>query len=195
MSEKTNYDNLNKFTQGLVCLDTPIPMFFIGDAKDGGWNISSRASNFAINMKFSKSNFNGEELDEGSSKGAFRHTLWQAMITTTFGQTTAKEAGWAHDPIFFATRKPGPFTKLENADKYVDLMNNKIGRKIGRSHPFASYKKLAGYVLEEYRNTGLYTVSIGNDGKYYAKQNQLSYQEYKKSKEILENLNNKGLYK
>ena len=195
MSGQSQYNNLNKITQGIVCLDKPLQMFFIGEAKDGGWNISSRASNFSINMKFSKSIFDGAEFDEGSSKGAFRHALWQAMITVTFGHTTAKEAGWAHDPNLFATRNSGPFNNLESADKYADLMNNKIGRRVGLSHPFSSYKKLAGYVLDEYRNNGLYTVSLGNDGYYYTKQIRLSDQEYIKSKEILEKLNNRGLYK
>lgn len=187
-------DKLTKVTQGIVCIYKPIQMGFIGIAKDGGWNISSCASNFSINMKFSKSNFNGFIFDEGSSKGAYRHALWQAMITNTFGESTAIDAGWAHDPNILGTFKSKSFDSLEDADKYVDLMNNQIGRNIGKLHPFASYKKLAEFVLEEYKNNGLYTVFINEEGKYCARKTKLSEEEYLTAKNILPNLNHRGLY-
>ena len=187
-------DTLTKVTQGLVCLDKPIQMFFIGLPEDGGWNISSRASNFAIVMKFSKADFGDGEQDMGSNKGAFRHALWQAMIAQTFGSETAKEIGWAHDPNILGTLFSGPFDSLEKADRYIDLMNNKIGRKIAFWHPFSSYKKLAGYVLEEFKKNGLYTVKLGDDGKYYAQKVKLSDAEYERAKEILKDLNNRGLH-
>ena len=49
-------------------------------------------------------------------------------------------------------------------------------------------------MLEEFKKNGLYTVKLGDDGKYYAQKVKLSDAEYERAKEILKDLNNRGLH-
>jgi hypothetical protein len=43
------------------------------------------------------------------------------------------------------------------ADQTIDLLNNDIGRRIGRENPSAGGRNLAIAVLGYYHSTGLYT--------------------------------------
>ena len=68
-------------------LNHPINALTVGTADFPNWAITRIASNFEINLKNQAGMRSGSEGDEGN---AFRHTLWQAMITKEFN---ASEAG------------------------------------------------------------------------------------------------------
>jgi hypothetical protein len=74
-----------------------------------------------------------------------------------------------------------------DADMVTDLLNNKIGRRIGAMYPGSSRKELALRVLEEYWRNGLYSYEQGRDGRWYVQKKRIPdnvfydlYNKYKK---------------
>ena len=69
---------------------------------------------------------------------AFRHTMWQAMLTKSFDRSTAKEIADSHevDPDAIANEDPATkeFDTLDEADQSIDLRNNIIGRSVGEAN-------------------------------------------------------------
>ncbi len=157
----------------------------------GASDISTNATRFATRGEVLYGSKRGQK-DEGSENGAFRHTLWQATITSEFGSKTAKEAGNAHEKNPFADLKVRSNDKLANADQTVDLLNNIIGRSIGKANKGASMDELANLVLDEFKNNGLYTASKDKDGIWNITRTKLSTNKYNQLKEIFKGLNENG---
>ena len=60
------------------------------------------------------------------------------MITTKFGEAIAGEAGYAHEDTLPNDLRTRTFTgpsALAQADETADLLNNVIGREIGKANP------------------------------------------------------------
>ena len=81
--------------------------------------------------------------------------------------------------------KPSNF--LGSHHMVTDLLNNKIGRRIGAMYPGSSRKELALRVLEEYWRNGLYSYEQGRDGRWYVQKKRIPdnvfydlYNKYKK---------------
>ena len=62
----------------------------------------------------------------------------------------------------------------KDADMVTDLLNNKIGRRIGVMYPESSRKELALRVLEEYWRNGLYSYDQGRDGRWYVQKKAIT---------------------
>ncbi|MFI9149822.1 DNRLRE domain-containing protein [Streptomyces sp. NPDC053367] len=60
----------------------------------------------------------------GPKQNAYRHCIWQAMLTWAVGSSLAKSLGWAHE------KAAGSSAKAKR-DSKADKFNNKVGRKIG----------------------------------------------------------------
>ena len=77
--------------------------------------------------------------NEGSVGNAYRHILWQAMISNQFGSDIAIEVGNAHEAnitnLNAQNHLHDKFTKISAADEVVDQLNNQIGRNIAKNHP------------------------------------------------------------
>ena len=97
--------------------------------------ISYRVSNFAINAYY-----NIKE-DRGSKRGAFRHTLWMAAITSRWNSEFAERVAKSHEDacssdltrvdVRLDQRNFGKGEKeLDKADTVVDMLNNQIGRRL-----------------------------------------------------------------
>ena len=161
--------------------------------KDGGrYGINSAASNFAINSGLSKYAFSGATSDLGSKKGSYRHTVWQAIICSMFGEDIATQVGNSHDPI--TPPKQSFYTSFIDADTYCDQMNNVIGRKLGKNSNLSN-KELALKTLDLFHETGLYTVSKNEDGTYSVGLTKISDSEYYNAYSVLYTKNNQGLSK
>ena len=124
----------------------PIISDQIGLIHKYGSNISSTASRFA-----------GIARTEGNIN-AIRHTVWQAIITRRFGYEIAKEVGDAHEinpntslsqRVFFGS------DAKEASDQVADLLNNNIGREIGKSYT-GNIKELVSFIFDFFYNKGLY---------------------------------------
>jgi len=180
------------FAQLLFFLRHPIISTQIGTASTFSTNLSSNAARFAYNS--------GLATGKGSSANAFRHTMWQATISSAFGSNIAKEAGDAHEEnpqlvSDYENSGANGFNSLDEADSYVDLKNNEIGRSMGEQNGETSPKNNALAVLDYFRNGGLWTVEK-NGKKYIPKINKLSSEEYEKiKKKISEKLNRFGFKK
>jgi RHS repeat-associated protein len=60
----------------------------------------------------------------GPKQNAYRHCIWQAMLTWAVGSSLAKSLGWAHE------KNAGSSAKAKR-DSAADRYNNTVGRKIG----------------------------------------------------------------
>jgi hypothetical protein len=169
----------------------PIEAKAIGRASDGGSNISSISTNLTINLRLPWALHGNVRYDEGSKRGAFRHTLWQAMITVAFGAKIAKEAGNAHED--FPALYKQSYKTLEEADSFADEMNNMVGRYIGENSSNSSPVSLAESVLGEFKKNGLYTVTKNDDGSFSVGATKITDAEYDATIKLLNNLNNQGM--
>ena len=143
-----HYGPNRQFKEFGYAMNHPVTAFKVGIAGDGYPNywISQKAANFAIN--FGKS-LGLSTSEEGGAVNAFRHTLWQAMITRDFGSKQAIRIGNAHED------------NVSSSDTEADQNNNAIGRHIGEMNKNASNVELALAVLRYYYTEGLSEV-IGN---------------------------------
>jgi len=162
----------------------------IGSVAPGSTNISTNAVRFATRI-----GLNENAAHEGSQVNAFRHTLWQASITTEFGESVAKQIGNAHEDNPFVDLKTRSFTgksALSQADQTIDLLNNQIGRQLGKDNPNATPQELASKTLDYQHNTGLYTATTNKDGSVSVSQTKITDQQYKTGLETIKGLNNSG---
>lgn len=156
----------------------------IGSAKgDSLTLISPIAARFPINI----SNHNNltpggiaHEIDGsavGTPTNAFRHALWQALITARFDDRIAQEAGDSHESggadalnryqiaenngvITVSVPAQIDFTNRAMADRTADLLNNILGRTIGLKNRTASNREMAIRVLDYYRDHGLWQIEF-----------------------------------
>ena len=160
----------------------------IGEVKHNSSNISTVATRFATRGEILLGSANNQD-DRGSQNGAFRHTLWQAAITSMYGESVAKQAGNAHEKNPSVDLSQHYFSNLDEADQVVDLLNNQIGRRIGKQNTGANMNELAQIVLSEFESKGLYTASQMAEGKYVITLTRISESQYIQLKSIFENLN------
>ena len=164
----------------------PINALVVGPYVDGWSNISSIAGNFEVNLMRAAGISYQKEGDEGN---AYRHTLWQAMITNILGEESAVRIGNAHES--HSSYKYGKTSGLTESefDTAIDLRNNEIGRKIGARNKGASNKKLALLVLNEFRKNGLWVGIKQTDGSYSIQKKRITQEQYEAA---LKELNKKG---
>jgi hypothetical protein len=173
-------------------LQHPMIALQIGSYSQGSTNISTNAVRFANSPGLA---LQENSQHEGSQVNAFRHTLWQATITDKFGGDIAKQVGDAHEDNPSVNLNIRTFTgknALSQADQTIDLLNNNIGREIGKDNPGATMQELATKTLDAFHNEGLYTATINKDGSITVTKTKLSDEQYKQGTETLKNLNNSG---
>jgi RHS repeat-associated protein len=170
----------------------PLAAVNIGFGVEKGTNtISTVATRFATRGNILYGSMRGQ-TDEGSENGAFRHTLWQAGITSAYGSQVAMEAGNAHEENPKVDLSRRTFNNLADADQTVDLLNNQIGRSIGAQNEGVTMNVLAGLVLDEFATNGLYTATKGENSKYTISKTVLSTEKYSQLKEIFKVLDRYG---
>ena len=165
----------------------PIAAGSIGSVSHGSTNISTNSARFAINTGLPEN-----RAMEGSHINAFRHTLWQASITNEFGAGVAKEAGNTHEVNPTANLSQTSFKTLAGADETVDLLNNQIGRDIGKNNPDASMQQLAVETLNYFNDNGLYTANKQKDGSYSISQTKLTSEQYSSALKTISTTNQNG---
>ena len=160
----------------------------------GAENISTNATRFATrgNVLYGSNPKAGQD-DRGSENGAFRHTLWQAQITSEFGCDIAKQIGDAHEENPNIDMRQVTFNNLDEADEAVDLHNNIIGRSIGEKNKGAGMRNVAVAVLKTFKENGLY-VAKETKGGYKLVKTKLDSDKYEKLLKIFTKLDNNGRY-
>ena len=178
-----------------VVLSHPIAAYQIGQATPGHHvtNISTDATRIGAGL-----GLNENAAHEGSQVNAMRHTVWQATISSKFGDGTATAVGNAHETnpgVDLSIRTFSGNGALAAADQTTDLLNNQIGRSIGDANPGASMIDLAGKALDYYHSNGLYTASTGADGTVTVSQTKLSDSQYAAAKDRLQHMDKDGFPK
>lgn len=97
--------------------------------------------------------------DEGSERGAFRHAIWQAGITSELGISAAEKVGSCHERRAPEKTNQWVYATSSEADTAADQLNNHIGRMLGWNHKGETVKELSLRVLEYAHTHGLF-VSI-----------------------------------
>ena len=178
----------------LFGLHHPIIALKVGKVSHNKTNISTNSTRFADTGEVLYGSRPREQEERGSEAGAFRHTLWQATITSRYNAKIAKQIGDAHeiDPknVDFNNLT---YSSIDEADKSVDLMNNQIGRAIGESlDPSYGMLSIALKVLYYYNDNGLYTASQTSEGTWVINKTKLSDDKTKQLTLLFLNLDNNG---
>jgi RHS repeat-associated protein len=180
---------MNSRTIGFV-LRHPVIAGSIGSVSPGSTNISTNTVRFATRIGLYEN-----AAHEGSQVNAFRHTLWQSTISTNYGEGLAKQIGNVHEENPFVDLSQRSFSgknALSQADQTIDLLNNQIGRQIGKDNPNASLQELAIKTLDYQYNTGLYTGTTNKNGSVSVGQSKITAEQYKNGLQIINGLNNSG---
>jgi len=170
----------------------PIVAAQVGDYVHSSLNISTISIRFAASIDLEE---NTEQV--GSQVNAFRHVLWQAILTEEFNEKIATQIGNVHECNPSALQMNGDpaslvFSNINDTDEFVDLLNNRIGRGIGKANPGLGYKQLAQKTLDYFRDNGLWMAVAQNDGTYKISQEKLSTDAYAKSNKNLNSRNEFG---
>lgn len=162
----------SKVREAGFALLNPSKAFAIGQYERGSSNISTISVLFASNIGLAES-----KRKEGSHINAFRHALWQAIITSEYGQKISTEVGNSHENnpsllqnIADNSHKGLVVSKLldiEIADEIADLNNNIIGRKLGYENSDSNNSDLAEKLLCIFKESGLFIAEKHADTIYY----------------------------
>ena len=166
----------------------PIQALQIGTAKFPINSISNVVSNFQVNLEKQA----GFSKFEGNQGNAYRHTLWQAILTNKFCPEVAKNIGNIHEDFLPNDMSVNEFSNMRVADTMVDLLNNEIGRKIGINYKGLSNKQYAKLVLDEYKINGLWQVKKENNS-YKIERIKLSQEQYDAALKVIESKGDNGL--
>lgn len=156
-------------------------------------NISSNAHRFAgMEEKLPLNYYANNKLDQGSKRGAFRHALWQAAITSKYNDKKAEEIGDVHETTTNLDLSKRIFYNVDDADLVVDLLNNVIGRELGKRYKGQNIKSLALHLLDNYYKDGLYTAEPDNNGNWYIDKRKIDENTYMELLDLFEKADNNG---
>lgn len=178
VGEKAVEKTIKVTKHSIFFVKQPLVAIDIGVYKYELDNISSTAGRYALNSQLINRN-----LGLASKRNAFRHVLWQAMITKEFGEKIAFDAGNAHEINSKALQGDGldkiTFDDIEKADESVDLRNNIIGRQIALNNDSNNTNELAILTLSYFKEYGLWIATEQDDGTYIISKEKISEDAYK----------------
>lgn len=187
--------------EALFATHYPLIAVKIGVYMKGSSNCTTCAIRFAYALNLPEKFKNYTDIHEGDRKGvadainAVRHTLWQAVITARYGIAVAKEAGDAHEDNPYASLNAIEFrgtNAFYDADQTIDLLNNRIGREIGRKSSSDKMHDIAYVVLEEFYQNGLYTAKRTGKYSFEIVKERISTAVYNEAIQILSTLDEEG---
>lgn len=135
---------------------------------------------------------------EGTERNAFRHVLWQAMITNEFGEGIARRIGNAHEAIKIQQSATVDFNlplvqNLQAADDVVDFLNNEIGRNIAAGlGENATSLDIARETLRVQRDEGFWTVQTAKDGTLSISRTKITQEQFETGINTLNSLDENG---
>ena len=170
----------------------PIIAAQIGSFEKGSTNISTNVVRFANTLEVLSENKTSDQENMGSQVNAFRHSLWQATITQKFGEEVAREVGAAHEDNPSANLSQRIFKTMADADQTIDLLNNQIGRQIGKENPSSSMQGLAIKTLDHFAEKGLYVATMEENGTFNVSQEKVKSEQYRSLLNRFKQLNDNG---
>lgn len=184
----------------LFALKHPMIAEEIGFAVHNSLNITTCAARFAcafdIPKKFSSyGDLKNDNVGTADARNAMRHTLWQAVIAAKYGCDIAKEIGNAHEENPTVDLNKKSFVgenAFYDADQTIDLLNNEIGREIGKNSLCKDMYNIMRLVLIEFYESGLYTAERKGESSYVIIREKISHSDYIKALNKLDALNRYG---
>ncbi|MDI9312804.1 MAG: hypothetical protein QM535_21520 [Limnohabitans sp.] len=163
-------------------------------------NHNDIATNFQVNIGKAI----GVKNVVGGVQNAIRHTLWQALLTQDMGAKAASRIGNAHETktnvdlnqrIF--KNDPASIKDIakEDADRTIDLLNNKIGRMIGEQNKDADNITTVKAVVTEYYKNGLYTMTGNKEDGYKVQKTKLTTSQYETALKEIDKKGQDGMNK
>ena len=149
-------------------------------------NITSLSAHFAINL--SNSMGYPKSSTEGDVKNAIRHTIWQGILTSSYGTKEAERIGLNHEDMIPDTSLRS-FTSQKEADTVADLLNNAIGQHIGGKG--GDNLMIALQTINTLYNEGLWVVEL-QEGNFVVTRIQISEDQYKAAINEISKLNQYG---
>ena len=119
----------------------------------------------------------GFGFKEDGAGDAFRHTLWNALMTKKGNKDFAQKMGVAHE-------KDNP-NKKEITTK-MDLYNNMVGQNLAEDNPGATDKELALMTLEKVYKGEAYMAEKNKKGEDVLGKSSLTKEEYNSAKKAIE---------
>ena len=165
--------------------------FYIKDST----NITTNAVRFSTCNKILTENKTDKEEHKGSQVNAFRHALWQAAITKKFGENIAQQVGAAHETNATIELSQRTFKTMVEADQVIDLLNNQIGRQIGKENTQETMQGLAIKTLHYFAEKGLYIATKLKDGNIDIGQLKVPTEQYNSLLKSFQQLNADGFTK
>ena len=184
------YGRSSKVRQAGYAMQHPINAFRVGKHKIGSDNISTIASNFQVNVANAAGLSTGNEGDQGN---AYRHALWQGIIASEMGVDHAQRIGDAHEDNLNIDLNQRTFKDISEADKMVDILNNRIGREIGEQNKGVSNKTMAKKVVIEFYENGLWTTSKNKEGTFSIQKTRITKEQYDAAMTEIDKKGNNGL--
>ncbi len=176
--------------------DNPHAAARIGPFVSGSTNITTNSVRFATRIGLENTPSMGSE---GTEVNAFRHALWQATITSEFGEDIATQIGDAHEPNPTAGQgldiEGKVFQGLSGrtlADTIVDQLNNRIGRDIGSRYRGEGMQTIALATVTEYHKNGLWQAVPGPGNTFTIERVRLSPDRYIQAMATIIHLNDSG---
>ncbi len=191
----------NEIQEFLFASSHPNIAMKIGTYEKGALNITTNSIRFAYALNLPEKFHDYSDIQEGDRKGvadavnAVRHTLWQAVIAARYGIAIAKEVGDAHEDNPNASLNAIEFhgtNAFYDADQTIDLLNNRIGREIGRKSSSDKMRDIAYVVLEEFYQNGLYTAKRTGKYSFEIVKERISTAVYNEAIQILRTLDECG---
>jgi hypothetical protein len=166
----------------------------IGNVEKGSNNISTVSERFAAQGSSEESASILDRANDGfgDEQGAFRHALWQGIITNRYGPAIAVEVGNAHEnnpDIVNSGQRV--FGSALDADQMVDLLNNIDGRNIGSTRQL-SVKDISIKTIDFFRSEGLWTASQNNNGDWVVGREKISDEKYNSMLKAIQSKDNYG---
>ena len=179
----------------LYSISHPKKAISVGPSRRGWNNISSIATRFSTTNDIlinSQPTDSDDRIDEGTQVGAFRHTLWQAMIISRYGYYHAKRIGDVHEEDPSVNLSQRTFMSLSEADQTTDLLNNILGRNLGGSNMNATNNEMARIVLDYFHEYGLFTTHKNDKNEWVIERTKITDEQYELFTKALEELDEYG---
>ncbi len=87
------------------------------------------------------------------------------------------------------------FSSIDDADRTIDQLNNKIGRRIGNEFKYLSTKERALEILRFGFTDGFYSVLKRGDGFFEIIKKPMTYDEYERKRQQILRLDDNGMVK
>jgi RHS repeat-associated protein len=164
---------------------------------DQDWGTDGDISTFAVNVSTNAKIAGASpeimryQRKDGTIQNAFRHAVWQSVITYELDYATAAAIGYAHErfpnaDLMVLNQSQNLnnliFDNMFEADEVADLLNNRLARQLGQSWKDQklelSRRDMAIKVLHSFWTDGFYVVNQDVTGHCTIERRKLTFEEY-----------------